>query len=467
VKKSDLTGWKDVFSFTFVQNYKNKASIIVLVLLCIGIIIMGPLLSYFATDGAVSVIENMAESKISKVYIINSTDYDFDSERFLKENPHFNKIVFENYSGTSQSLADSMKNAPKDEMIAEFKYDSAENKYSIILQKFKDSSLSMTDTEVFADCLKESFYTDRAHDIGVAEETMKMLDVSISSEYVSVDEIDGKGKNDGPDPLLMMVVMFYAMFDVIIVLISSQQIATSLVIEKSSKVIESIMVSVKPLALITGKILGTMTVLICNFAAIVVSALISVVLTSILSAKKMAESFTDITTQLSSMGDMPAADMSGEISTNISVTPGTVIFGIFAILVTTLLAFLFYALVAGVAGASCSSIEDLQSANGFTVILTLSGLYIAMFAPMINSSAFTAFALIYPFSGAAMVPVYYITGQTGILSVFLVWAELIVLTVLMAKFAAGIYHALIFHKGERLKLKNLISLSKTGKGGVK
>ena len=57
-------------------------------------------------------------------------------------------------------------------------------------------------------------------------------------------------------------------------------------------------------------------------------------------------------------------------------------------------------------------------------------------------------------------------GKAGFSDVLILWAELILLTVFLFRFAAKVYHVLVYHNGERLKLRNLLEISKSQKGTV-
>ena len=97
-------------------------------------------------------------------------------------------------------------------------------------------------------------------------------------------------------------------------------------------------------------------------------------------------------------------------------------------------------------------------------MITLVGLYLCMGVTAINNDVVTTISYFFPFSGMYIVPVHFIFGKTGIVTVFILWAELIVLTVILFRFAARIYHVLVFHKGERIKFKALLGIAKAEKG---
>ncbi len=469
MKKSDLSGWKNVFAFTFTQHYKSKAAKIALVLLSVLIICLGPILSVGGGKGAEQVINKFLECKIEKMYIRNQTEYLFDSDLFKQEKTTYKDVEFIATDDSLDTLKENFKQNSEKNLILDISFDKAVNKYKMVIYKSEQSAIDSTATDVLSDEASTFFYNSRKKQLGIDEAANEIIDTDISVKAIDISDISDKsGKNDEANPIMMTVIIFYAVIVMMIVVMSSQQIAASIIVEKTSKVIETIMISVKPLALIVGKILGTMCILVCDFIVIIISGSISVVLSAVLSANQISDTMQNMAQKLSEIdttGPSAAVDMSS--LPQIDISPARIIFGIIIIFITTIIAYLFYSVLAGIAGASCSSMEDLQNASSFTILTSMAGMYISMFVPLLNNDAFTTFAKIFPFSGIYVVPVYYIFAKVSIWGVLLTWVEMAVFTVLLFKFAARIYHVLIFHKGERLKLKNLIGLSKSQKGKVR
>lgn len=467
MKKSDLYGWKNVFAFTFTQHFKSKAAKVTLVLISLFIICMGPILSVGGGKGAEQIINKFSECKIEKMYVRNQTDYTFDGTEFKKEKDFYKNVEFIETTDSLDTLKGNFKENSNNNLILDISFDETSNKYKMVIYKSEQSAIDNTATDILSDDASTFFYNSRIKQLGIDDATKELIDTDVSVKAIDISDISDKsGNSDEADPIMMTIIIFYAVIVMMIVVMSSQQIAASIVVEKTSKVIETIMISVRPLALIVGKILGTMCILVCDFAVIIVSGLISVILSTVVSAKQMSETMKSMGEKLSQLNtNTPAAS---DISMpEINISPERIIFGVIIIFLTTIIAYLFYSVLSGIAGASCGSMEDLQAASSFTVLTSLAGMYISMFVPLVNNDAFTMFAKIFPFSGIYVVPVYFIFARASIWSVLLIWAEMAVFTVFLFKFSARIYHVLVFHKGERLKLKNLIGLSKAEKGKVR
>ncbi len=460
MKKSELTGWQKVFSFTVVQNYKSKSAVAGLIVMCLLVMLSGPVMSLVMGSAAAGLLSDIGENKIENVIIRNDTGFVFDTEEFAGTSQDYSKI---NFSLTDASAEDAQKmlgeNSSKDIVLDIHWKDDC---YMFTVYRTKDSDISTLSLTTFSTDLMDFFRECRMKQSGVSEDSMKTINSETSVRTVDESDIT-KSDHEEMNPFMLIVVTVYAMIIMMIVLVSSQQISMSIVTEKSSKVIETLLLSVRPLAIITGKIAGTMVVILINFTAVIFSGSVSAVLTSVLFSKKYTDLIYSVAAGLSEE-DIPVSELTSVTMPEISI--GRIVFGIFSVVVTTVLAYLFYCVISGLSGASCSSIEDLQGASTFISLSTVIGVYMAMGSAIANNAVFTQIAFLFPFSGIYMVPVYYLFGKASVLNILILWAEVSVLTVLTAKFAAGIYHVLIYHKGERLKLKNIIELSKAQKGRV-
>lgn len=460
MKKDELRGWQKVFSFTVVQNYRSKSALVGLIVVCLLVILSGPVFTLVAGSAAADKLAELGDCKIENFYLRNDTDYDFDTAEFSKEYTAYSKI---NYIETDESLEEIQEKfedgALKDIILHIHRDD---EKYYMSFYKAKGSEIGTLDVGVLSECADEFFFESRMKQAGVSDDSVQLINSEAEAAVVDISDISDDKKDDEQNVFIMMAVTVYACVIMMIVLVSSQQIAVSLITEKSSKVIETLMLSVRPLAIIVGKITGMMVVLVINFTAFMISGCISGIITSVLAAKKFSEVMTSGLERVVTGEFSPSAEMTAV--PEISISPGRIIFGLFAIVFTTILAYLFYSVMSGISGASCSSMEDLQGASTFISLTTVIGVYTVMGAAMTNNAIVTKIAYLFPFSGIYMVPIHYLFGNASVADLLIVWAEIIVLTVIMFRFAAKIYHVLMYHKGERLKFKNLIEISKSQKG---
>ncbi|MBR3024242.1 MAG: ABC transporter permease [Oscillospiraceae bacterium] len=468
MKKSDLTGWQKVCAFTIAQNYKSKGTVIGLVLICTFILLAGPLLSLAGGSKIEEVVEDLGSCKIENFYVLNDTDIPFDEKKFAEENMQYEKVNFVTSVTDEESILGKMENgATKDIFMHIHGKQKAEGedkeKYRIALFRSKDSEISSMEMETLSDSVRDFFFESRLEKSGMTEDQISMMDSDIYTKTIDAKDIS-EDKDDDFDAVTMSAVIFYSMIVMMIVLVSSQKIAVSLVTEKSSKVIETLLLTVRPLAIITGKIVGTMVVLILNAAIMLFCGMVSGIITTAITAKKFSSVVTEGLINIQNSGD--GVEIDAEAVSSLNFDPVRIIAGIGIIIITTVLAFVFYSIISGITGASCSSMDDLSNASSFIALSSVAGVYLAMGSAMANNPVLTEVSYLFPFSGIYTVPVHFMFGKAGFSDVLILWAELILLTVFLFRFAAKIYHVLVYHNGERLKLKNLLEISKSQKGTV-
>lgn len=465
MKKSDLSGWKSVFSFTLMQDLKSKSAMISLLAVCLLIIFIGPIVSLVASSGVSEGIKKLTECNIEHIYFVNNTESDFDWQEFKKENKYLSKVNMIPVDKTVDEVKERLKKDADNDLVIELSEEKKGYVFTVISSE--KSAVSSTTVMGLEENMKDFFFDSRMKKLGLSEDDIKIINVDASSSVIDSKEITDTDDDKELNPIVITIVMIYAMIVMMLVMVSSQSIATSIVIEKSSKVMETLMVSVKPLALIVGKIFGTIVFLAIRFGCILVSVMISVVISSVTSGRKIIETMSLVTDIMENINSTDSGTM--EIAANVSsgatdISIVRILLGIGIIAVTILLGFLFYSVLAGINGASCNSMDDLQGASTFMSMSFVFSIYLIIFAVITNNSFLLNFSYYFPLSGLYIVPVQFMFGKVGFLSVLIMQAELIILTVLLFRFAAKIYQTLIYHNGERIKLKHMIEISKSAKG---
>lgn len=463
MKKSNLEGWQKVFGFTFVQHYKTKSVIVFLAIIIILSIMSGPLMSLvIGNSNAISdKLSDFTECKISNVFVKNETDIDFDTSGFSQGRAFYKNVFFTKTDDSMKTLSEKFKNDENANvnLILDITFNEEEHKYNLALYKDKDSKISENNISMFADELTDYFDKMRMKNSGLSDKDIELIN---TSSDVSVSEITSVSDDDkGVDPLSMTVVAIYAAVVMMIVLISSQQIAASIVVEKSSKVMETLLMSARPLAIVVGKILATVATMVCNIIAIIVSVAISGIITSALSMNKMSDSVAQIIKSTSEMDDESVSQASAAlVNASGDLNIARIGAGIVIIIITTIMGYFMYAAIAGITGASCSSVEDLSSGSAFISMMSVFSLYACMLVDIINNPVFTKITYIFPFTAMFIVPVHFMFGKAGFIYVLIMWAILAAMIVFLFRFTARVYQSLVLYSGTRIKLKALIGISK-------
>ena len=207
------------------------------------------------------------------------------------------------------------------------------------------------------------------------------------------------------------------------------------------------MVSVRPLALILGKILAVMTyifgVLVMMVLAVVISYLVSGMFLSIQSPLTM----------LANMG-LDLSEMHVGIGT------------IFIIAVSLLLGYFTFAILGGISGTACSSMEDMESANLSVVLVVMAGYLVSCFTVGIGSRVVGLAVSLVPIASIFCAPVQYVCGTISFGMLCVAWLVQLLVLGLLAWFSAKIYHDLLLYRGRKMKLSQMLKLARQQKGGA-
>ena len=135
---------------------------------------------------------------------------------------------------------------------------------------------------------------------------------------------------------------------------------------------------------------------------------------------------------------------------------------VLVVLVSLLLAYLTLSVVAGIAGACCSNMEDVGSANGAVLLIVMGGYLVSCVVGVVPSHGLAVFASLCPILSLFCAPVQWAAGNVPLAVLLASWAlQLIVIAALML-LCARVYRELIVHRGSRVKLKQLLKMAKGG-----
>ena len=130
-------------------------------------------------------------------------------------------------------------------------------------------------------------------------------------------------------------------------------------------------------------------------------------------------------------------------------------------IVVFILGFLFYAGIAGLAGASVSKMEDLSSAIQPLSLIGVLGFYLAYFPQVtVEENTMALLARYLPISSPFVLPSDYLLGRIDLVGTLIAIAVLAVADILIMMFVAKVYESLILHTGNRLKLGDILKMSK-------
>ncbi len=256
-------------------------------------------------------------------------------------------------------------------------------------------------------------------------------DVMTMEEFLNRDEISFDAR--------YIVQYGYSIVVMMITLFSCTYIVRAILEEKSSKLVETLLVSIKSEAMILGKILAVIAFVFLMFVIMAVAFALSYFVTGMFTSTAFVGSF------LESMG------ITGEIF-NIGIELVAVI------IVSLLLACVLLSQIAALSGAGCSTMEDMESANMSATMVVLVCYMATVIASAFGSTPALPMSLI-PFVSAFAAPTYYVTGDISGFILILSWVIQIATIAAIYKLSGKAYDTLIMYKGKRLKMIEIFRLS--------
>lgn len=239
----------------------------------------------------------------------------------------------------------------------------------------------------------------------------------------------------------------YSILAMILCLMSASYVIRAVVEEKDSRLVELLLVSVKPMALLTGKILAVMAFTFGWLLAMLAGLGVSCGLTAGLMGPGVLQK------QLS--GLLAAVPRVQEDLWQVA--------GVLLVLLVSLgLGYLTMSLIGGVAGACCSGMEEAGEATGPMMLLTMAGYLASCVVGAVPSGPVAVFSTLCPVVSIFCAPVQFAGGNVSFWLVLASWAIQAAVIWGLLTLASRVYAGLIVHRGSRVKLRELMSMAKGG-----
>lgn len=239
----------------------------------------------------------------------------------------------------------------------------------------------------------------------------------------------------------------YSILAMILCLMSASYVIRAVVEEKDSRLVELLLVSVKPMALLAGKILAVMAFTFGWLLAMLAGFGVSCGLTAGL------------------MGpDVLHRQLSGVLAALPQAAPDVwYLVSLLAVLLVSLaLGYLTMSIIGGVAGACCSGMEEAGEATGPVMLLTMAGYLASCVVGAVPSGPVAVFFTLCPVVSIFCAPVQFAGGNVSFWLVLASWAIQAAVIWGLLTLASRVYAGLIVHRGSRVKWREVFSMAKGG-----
>lgn len=464
MKQSRFHGTGKVFNFTFSQMMKAKGFRFTLILMLLTSMLYYPISQAIKRNGEGGGVSEVKHTSIDTLYVIDESGLNFmDWFYFDKaglEQIEIPKMV--SSDKTYDELTEELKETDKAIALLHVHHVAEEGTFYYTLVQGTKTPVEKSDLTLLKNAIQNTVYTQLMEHVGITEEQMAILNMDIETDtnYVDIESIgkpvdedeDEKGINQQQYMMILIVIMLTTM----LVSMSGEYISSSIVQEKSSKVVEYLLTSIRPIALLFGKIAAVFLITLFQIVSMIVCFAASVVIYHVVAdGMAVSDAFGKITSFIPKDVD-------------ITITP----IGVVVLVCFLLAGMLFFSLICGVIAASVKSVEEMQERmKSFTLLLFI-GMFGAMTITIMNiggsdTGKLETIAALFPVTSPFLVPGYLFSNRISLGLALIGLAILIVFVYFLLAFAARCYEYLIYYNGQKLKLRDYFSIFKNEKGGEK
>jgi ABC-2 type transport system permease protein len=452
-------GWKQVFKFTFIQMLKSRAYIISTIIIAVCLLLMSVVINFLPamlTDGALSEFfgggDDEIHYKIDRLYISDLSGLEPAPDfGFLPENGIEAVVVA---PGELERVTAQVR--ASHEAVALIEITKSDFGYNVLASRPEsEERVNAADCHLVLGMITGTLWHAHMVSIGVPEESMSELYPNLNSQVTVAgesprNEIAAIIANTAlPVISALILFMFITMY--------GQLVAQAIATEKTSRVMETLLTSVRPMAIILGKVLGMGLASFTQFFALVLLGF--GVSAAVAPFGALGQIFGSVEIP------MENADMQMVQSAFEEAFAGFNAMSVVWIIIIFLLGFLFYSLIAGLFGASINRAEDLQAALQPMALIAAVGFMIGYLSPIFNLdsgevNAVQRFSYYFPISSPFALPAAIISGEMSTLGIMVSLLILAAFCVLMLMFVSRVYEAIIMHTGNRVTVKTMFKMAK-------
>lgn len=444
MKKKGLQGAGRVFRFTFRQQTGKPGWILTTALPMVIFLVAIPLIMLLFEQHR---DEPATETSIRQVYVADETGIPTDYSLLNQTGDGvFSNIEYLLCENAEEALRAA--SAQEVALVLEVRWE--KDNYELRLIRPEGTALNGGDASDYGHFLTEHFPVIGIQKSGIEPVVLAELGAQIHSGATTSEAYRADSDRSDFEVIREMLDMILPYLCIMLlyfmVLIYGQGIAGAVVLEKSSKLMDTMLLSLRPEAMILGKTLAGAAAGILQMAAWIIG---------IAGGCALGKALVLAVSPNSTMGLLQFFSLLGSASGLFTPT------GIILAALLLLCGFLMYCAIASIGGALASRAEDLGSCNSiFTMLLVVSFL-LTFFGETSSSASMVSDApwMNYvPFTAVLCTPARILLGKvsTGvcILSVTLTLA-LALLTILIA---GRLYKLLTFRKGNPPKVRDIPKL---------
>lgn len=436
-----------VFAFTFTQHIKSKSykgftiGVFALCLLLPALIMAA--MAYFGNNGGTQ--EATAGLALTDVYVVDKTPgtVNYASLNTLGAEGYA-EIRYHAYGSDFDAALYDAEAAGGASLLLLVELD-AEGRYALELLLPNSSTLTDTGAYSYESFLYGGFSTLMAEKADVSPALLSLpIELQVNSSVAVGMETEVAAAYSSTQTVLSMILPYLnIMLLYFLILFYGQGVAGSVVSEKSSKLMDTFLVSVRPSSMILGKILAIASAAILQLL-LWIAALVASFAAGTAIVKAMGETL-GIIALFEAIGSLGLAGM---------FTP----MGIVLALLILIGGFLLYCALASVGGSLAGKQEDLSSTNMLFALALVVSFLCCIYQGALAGGAVTAWLNYVPFTAILVTPSQVLLGLIPLWQGLISLGIVLLSALLVAVFAAKIYQMMALYKGNPPSLRKAAAM---------
>lgn len=443
--KREFYGVSKIFAFSLRQhmqgkNYKMLTAVVGLLCLVLPAMIM--ILSIVLGGGEEEKLPVYEAGTISRIVVVDHTAEQTDYEALNTiGNSDFSNLTYE-MADTVEVAAEQTKNS-SDTLILVAQTEQGSLTIHVLLPE--NSGLTENDAAYYQSFLDQAYSIVQVEKSGLDETQLMGLMTPTQTEILT-DEVAAEAEDDLAmlrEMLGMMLPYVVIMVLYFMILAYGQGVANCVLMEKTSKLVDTFLVTVRPGAMMLGKVLAIALSGIVQLFSWVICLVVSFSVGT--AVVKILEPETDMLL-------IQLFELFGEASGLFTVS------GIILAVLMLLAGFLMYCALAAIGGAMASKPEDLSNTNAlFTLALVISFFVVLYSSSVLGGGGYT-WQLYVPFTAMLVVPSMVLLGEVSVGTACISLGIMLVAAGVLIYLAGKVYRLLILRKGDALSPGKLLKL---------
>ncbi len=401
-----------VISFTIKDMVKRKSFIISNIIIFLMIIIGFNVIKFLGNS----------EDVVSKEIIIVDNQNIFENvlENYEEQYKELGYEVQIDKNSTRDQVEEKIKSKEWDSVLILTENENGLN-FEYMLEGIGFSSQTPTDIITI---LQSTYQNIELSKLGIPQEKVQSITNTSNMKVTPISSDESIG-NIGT-MMILSIVLFYAIY------FYAYQVSAAITVEKTSRIIETLVTSTSPKIIVLGKTIG---IGLIGILQTLVTIAVAAVCAKVFLPEELVSSIFEMT----------------------NLNAGVIL----TIAIYYILGYSLYAMLYALTGSTVSKPEEVQSANGPVAILAVVGFYLSYFTMMNPTSSLNKIASLIPISSPFCMPFRAMMGLSNIGEILISVVILLITIFIIAKISIKIYSSAILNYGEKINIKKMIKMYKS------